>query len=226
MLLLALACSSLLLAASTRSQDVARIHHSATVFRQIMATPDHAIPRRLLSSAKCVAIVPSEVQVAFMFGGKHGIGVVSCRTANGWSAPAFISVGGGSYGFQIGASSTDIVMVFRNRSGLSSLLSDKFRVGVGATAAAGPVGRNASASTDIKMHAEILTYARSRGAFAGVSLNGAVVQPDHSADAALYGSNVRTKQIVAGDVAVPGAAKPLVRALLKYGSTETAMASR
>jgi lipid-binding SYLF domain-containing protein len=209
--LVLVAFGSLATAASTRSDDVARIRRSAQVFQEIMATPDRSIPRKLLSSAKCIAIIPGEKQVAFMFGGKHGKGLVTCRTATGWSAPAFLSVGGGSYGFQIGASSTDIVMVFRNRRGLNNLLSDKFRVGTGATAAAGPVGRNISASTDIKLHAEILTYARSRGAFAGVSLNGAVVQPDHTGDAALYGPKVRTKQIVAGRVAVPAVAEPLVK---------------
>lgn len=225
-LLVCCTLSSLVQAASDRSQDIARIEHSARVFRAIMATPDRSIPRKLLSSAKCIAIIPGEKQLAFMVGGKHGKGLVTCRTASGWSAPAFLSVSGGSYGFQIGASSTDIVMVFRNRSGMDSLLSDKFRVGTGATAAAGPVGRDVSASTDIKLHAEILTYARSRGAFAGVSLNGAVVQPDHSADAALYSPNVRTKQIVAGQVAVPSAAEPLVREISRDASTETASNTR
>ena len=209
---------------SDRRQDVARIRRSAEVFQSIMATPDHAIPRKLLHSAKCIAIIPGEKQAAFLIGGKYGKGLVTCRTESGWSAPAFLSLGGGSYGFQIGGSSTDVVMVFENRNGVRELLSDKFKLGATATAAAGPVGRDVSASTDIKLHSEILTYARSRGAFAGVSLNGAVVQPDESGDTALYGSDVRTGQILAGDVKVPSAAGPLIHALSRYSRTETARA--
>lgn len=208
--------------ASSRSSDISRIHRSAEVFQEVMGTPDHAIPQRLLNSAKCIAIIPGEKQLAFMVGAKHGKGLVTCRTSKGWSAPAFLSVSGGSYGFQIGGSSTDIIMVFRNRNGLKNLLSDKFRIGAGATAAAGPVGRNAAAGTDLKLHAEILTYARSRGAFAGVSLNGAVVEPDQSGDAALYGPNVTTKQIVAGDVAVPSAARPLISSISRYTPQQVA----
>jgi SH3 domain-containing YSC84-like protein 1 len=207
---------------SDRRQDVARIQRANEVFQSIMATPDHAIPRKLLHSAKCLAIIPGEKQAAFLIGGKYGKGLVTCRTANGWSAPAFLSLGGGSYGFQIGGSSTDIVMVFENRSGLRNLLSDKFRLGAGATAAAGPVGRDVSASTDIKLHSEILTYARSRGAFAGVSLNGAVVQPDDSGNAALYGEDVSTRQILAGEAKIPSAADPLIHTLARYSRTETA----
>jgi lipid-binding SYLF domain-containing protein len=199
--------------ATSRSDDLARIRASTEVFHEIMGTPDKAIPRNLLSSAKCIAIIPGEKKFAFMIGGSYGKGLVSCRTAHGWSAPAFLSVGGGSYGFQIGGSSTDIVMVFRNRRGLDSLLSDKFRIGADATAAAGPVGRHAAAATDIKLNSEILTYARSRGAFAGISLNGAVVQPDSSGNAALYGESARTKQIVDGGVAVPAAARRLTQEL-------------
>jgi SH3 domain-containing YSC84-like protein 1 len=209
-------------ATSDSTEDVARIDRSADVFRSIMKTPDRAIPRRLLHSAECVGIIPGEKQAAFFIGGKYGKGVVICRTANGWSAPAFLSVSGGSYGFQFGGSSTDIVMVFRNRNGLKNLLSDKFRLGATATAAAGPVGRDVSAATDVKLHSEILTYARSRGAFAGVSLNGAVVQPDESGDTAMYGANARTKQILSGRLGVPSAAERLVRALSDYSGTETA----
>jgi SH3 domain-containing YSC84-like protein 1 len=217
-----------LAAASTsdRRQDVARIDRSAEVFRSIMKTPDHAIPRQLLHSAECIAIIPGEKQAAFFVGGKYGKGVVTCRTADGWSAPALLSVAGGSYGFQFGGSSTDIVMVFQSRNGLKDLLSDKFRIGATASAAAGPVGRNVSAATDVKLHSEILTYARSRGAFAGVSLNGAVVQPDTTGDAAMYGANTRTKQILAGSVTVPTAAHPLIRTLSDYSRTETAHLSK
>lgn len=199
--------------ATSRSDDLSRIRNSAAVFHEIMGTPDKAIPQNLLGSAKCIAIIPGEKKFAFMVGGSYGKGLVSCRTAHGWSAPAFLSVGGGSYGFQIGGSSTDIVMIFRNKRGLDSLLSDKFRIGADATAAAGPVGRHAAAATDIKLNSEILTYARSRGAFAGISLNGAVVQPDESGNIALYGENARTRKIVDGGVPAPAAAQRLIHEL-------------
>ncbi|HLI35631.1 MAG TPA: lipid-binding SYLF domain-containing protein [Terriglobia bacterium] len=215
-LLIAGLASVAMSATSSRSDDIERIHHAAEVFQEIMSTPDKAVPQELMESAKCIAIIPGEKKFAFMVGGRYGKGLVTCRTSKGWSAPAFLAVGGGSYGFQIGGSSTDIVMVFKNRNGLDSLLSDKFKIGADATAAAGPVGRHASAGTDIKLNSEILTYARSRGAFAGVSLNGAVVQPDESGNAALYGSNVRTKQIVDGGVAVPSAAHTLISEITRY----------
>lgn len=217
------ACSTILIAAfstamladSSRSDDVARIQRATEVFHEIMATPDKAIPQELIESAKCIAIIPGEKQFAFMFGGKYGKGLVTCRTAHGWSAPAFLAVGGGSYGLQIGGSSSDIVMIFRNKSGFDSLLSDKFRIGAGATAAAGPVGRHVAADTDVKLHAQILTYSRSRGAFAGVSLNGAVVQPDTSGNAAMYGSGVTTKEIVDGRTKKPKAAGALSREITR-----------
>ncbi|MGH9446427.1 MAG: lipid-binding SYLF domain-containing protein [Terriglobia bacterium] len=204
------------LAASSRSDDVARIRSATDVFREIMATPDKAIPRDLLSDARCIAIIPGEKKAAFLVGGKYGKGVVTCRTPHGWSAPAFLAIGGASYGFQIGGSSTDIVMVFTNIRGLDSLLSDKFKIGANAEAAAGPVGRSAGASTDIKLRSEILTYSRSRGLFGGVSLDGSVVQPDDSGNEAMYGADARTKQIVDGHVHVPAAARPLIHDLVRY----------
>ncbi|MGH9356111.1 MAG: lipid-binding SYLF domain-containing protein [Terriglobia bacterium] len=210
------------MADSTKSDDVARVQSAAEVFHEIMATPDKAVPQELLESAKCVAIIPGEKKFAFIVGGKYGKGLVTCRTAHGWSAPAFLTVGGGSYGLQIGGASTDIVMIFRNRNGLDSLLSDKFKIGGSATAAAGPVGRHVSANTDIKLKAQILTYARSRGAFAGISLNGAVVQPDDSGNAALYGPNARTKQIVDGKVRVPREAHALIAELDRYSREQAA----
>jgi SH3 domain-containing YSC84-like protein 1 len=213
-------------ATSDRKDDVDRIDNSARVFRSIMRTPDHAIPRDLLSSARCIAVIPGEKQAAFLVGAKYGKGIVTCRTPHGWSAPAFLSVAGGSYGFQIGASSTDIVMVFRSRHGLADLLSSKFRLGADATAAAGPVGRHVAAATNITLHSEILTYARSRGAFAGVSLNGAVVQPDDSGDAAMYGPSIRTKQILDGGVHVPVSARPLMIALRRYGPVPSERVAR
>jgi len=194
------------LASSDRSQDIDRLQASTQVFRQIMDTPDKGIPQELLESAKCVAIIPGEKQAAFIIGGQYGKGLATCRTAHGWSAPVFLKVEGGSVGFQIGGSSTDIVMVFMNDNGLRHLLSDKFRVGADATAAAGPVGRHVAAGTDIRFNSEILTYSRSQGAFAGVSLNGAVVQADQSGDRAIYGRKADRKQILNGAVPVPRAA--------------------
>ncbi len=148
--------------ASDREDDNARIRDASRVFREIMNTPDKGIPQELLESAKCVAIIPGEKKFAFMFGGSYGKGLATCRTAHGWSAPVFLALGGGSFGLQIGGSSTDIVMLFMNDHALQSLLSDKFKIGADATVAAGPVGRHAAAGTDIKLNAEILAYSRSR----------------------------------------------------------------
>jgi len=204
------------LANSDRSDDIQRINASAQVFREIMSTPDKAIPQELLESVKCIAIIPGEKQAAFIFGGQYGKGLATCRTAHGWSAPVFLAVGGGSVGFQIGGSSTDVVMLFMDDNGLRHLLTNKFKIGADATAAAGPVGRHVSAGTDVKLNSEILSYSRSQGAFAGVSLNGAVVQSDQSGDKAMYGSKADRKQILDGAVPVPKAALPLVREIAKY----------
>ena len=198
------------LKAADRQDDIDRIRASREVFQQIMSAPDKAIPDELLESAKCIAIVPSEVKFAFIFGGRYGKGLVTCRTAHGWSAPVFLMVGGGSFGFQIGGSATDLVLVFRHHQGVTSLLNHDFKIGADATAAAGPVGRHAAASTGIAMKAEILSYSRSRGVFAGISLNGAVVKVDQSADEALYGRGVSREKVLAGDVQVPDAARRLV----------------
>ncbi len=156
--------------ASDREDDVARTQKAAQVFKEIMDTPDKGIPHDLLESAKCIAIIPGDKKFAFIFGGSYGRGIASCRTGNGWSAPMFIAIDGGSVDYQIGGSSTDVVMLFMNDHALHSLLSDKFKLGADASVAAGPVGRNAAASTDIKLGAEILSYSRSKGLFAGVSL--------------------------------------------------------
>ena len=208
--LLVLSIATPMLFGSDRSDDIARIQNSEEALHAIMGAPDKAIPQEMFESAKCIAVIPGEKKVGFLFGGQYGKGLVTCRTPHGWSAPAFLTVAGGSVGFQIGASSTDIVMLFMNQDGVRHLLSDKFKIGGDATAAAGPVGRHASAATDLEMHAEILTYARSRGVFAGVSLNGAVVEADHSGDRALYGRHVTRQDILDGKVAVPKVADPLV----------------
>ena len=202
--------------ASDRDEDVGRIKAATQVFQEIMNTPDKSIPLELLETAKCIAIIPGEKKVAFGIGGNYGKGLATCRTAHGWSAPLFLAVGGGSVGFQIGGSSTDIVMLFMNDQALQSLMRDKFRIGADASAAAGPVGRHAAAGTDIKLNAQILTYARSKGAFAGVSLDGAVVQSDQSGDQAMYGANVNRQEILNGKVPVPNPAQPLLNNIEKY----------
>ena len=206
---------------SKLNDDIERINNSAQVFQEIMNTPDKGIPEELLESAKCIAIIPGTKRFAFIAGGEYGKGLVTCRTTEGWSAPLFLTIGGGSFGLQIGGSSTDLVMIFRNRKGLDSLLSDKFKIGADATAAAGPVGRHADAATDVKMKAEILTWSRSRGIFAGISLDGAVVEPDRSGDEAMYGANAKPKEILNGGVHVPKAAETLVSEITRYARAAT-----
>jgi len=203
--------------ASDREDDVSRTRKAAQVFKEIMDTPDRGIPHDLLESAKCIAIIPGDVKFALIFGGSYGRGVASCRTAHGWSAPMFVAIEGGSVGYQIGGSSTDLIMLFMNDHALHSLLSDKFKLGADASVAAGPVGRKAAASTDLKLNAEILSYSRSKGIFAGVSLDGAVLQADKSGDQALYGDNVDRHDILDGKVPVPKSAMGLIQELRDYG---------
>ena len=202
--------------ASDRDDDIGRIQKATQIFHEIMSTPDKGIPRDLLEKARCVAIVPGEEKLAFIFGGNYGKGLATCRTGNSWSAPMFIAVGGGSVGFQIGGSFTDVVLLFMNDHALQSLLSDKFKIGADVTVAAGPVGRHAAADTDLKLSAEILSYSRSKGIFAGASVDGAVVQADRSGDKALYGSDVTHKEILDGKAAVPGPARSLLEELANY----------
>jgi lipid-binding SYLF domain-containing protein len=195
---------------------VNRTHKAAQVFKEIMSTPDHGIPHDLLNSAKCIAIIPGDVKFAFIFGGNYGRGLATCRTGHGWSAPMFVAIDGGSVGYQIGGSSTDLVMLFMNDHALKSLLSDKFKLGGDASVAAGPVGRTAEAGTDVKLNAEILSYSRAKGLFAGVALDGAVVQADKSGDQAMYGGDVDRHDILSGKVAVPASARPLLHELSDY----------
>ncbi|MGD0963886.1 MAG: lipid-binding SYLF domain-containing protein [Candidatus Acidiferrales bacterium] len=202
--------------ASDREDDVKRTHRATQLFRDIMNAPDRGIPHDLLESAKCIAIIPGEVKFAFIFGGNYGRGVATCRTGHGWSAPMFVAIDGGSVGYQIGGSSTDLVMLFMNDHALQSLLSDKFKLGADASVAAGPVGRNATAATDLKLGAEILSYSRTKGVFAGVSLDGAVVQADKSGDKAMYGNDVDRHEILSGKVAVPASARPLLHEISGY----------
>jgi SH3 domain-containing YSC84-like protein 1 len=202
--------------ASDREDDVKRTDRAAQVFREIMNTPDQGIPQDLLESAKCIAIIPGEVKFAFIFGGSYGRGLATCRTEHGWSAPIFVAIDSGSVGYQIGGSSTDLVMLLMNDHALQSLLSDKFKLGADASVAAGPVGRNAAAGTDLKLKAEILSYSRSKGVFAGVSLDGAVMQADKSGDKAMYGDDVNRHEILDGKVAIPASAQALLHELGGY----------
>jgi len=211
-----IAIASLTAVASDRDDDVNRTQKAAQVFKEIMNTPDQGIPSNLLESAKCIAIIPGDKKFAFVFGGSYGRGIATCRTEHGWSAPMFVAIDSGSVGYQIGGSSTDIVMLFMNDHALQSLMSDKFKLGADASVAAGPVGRNATAATDLKLNAEILSYSRSKGVFAGVSLDGAVMQADKSGDKAMYGDDVNRHEILDGKVAVPASARELVEELGGY----------
>ena len=215
-ILLLLLVSAGILSASDREDDLNRIQNATRVFQEIMSAPDKGIPNEILESAKCIAIIPGDKKFAFIFGGNYGRGVATCHTAHGWSAPIFLAVDGGSIGYQIGGSSTDLVMIFMNDRALQSLLGDKFKLGADASVAAGPVGRHAAAGTDIRMNAEILSYSRAKGVFAGVSLDGAVVQADKSGDRAMYGDDVNRHEILSGKVSVPESARLLVREIGRY----------
>jgi lipid-binding SYLF domain-containing protein len=196
-----------------------RLDESTAVMKEIMATPDSAIPQELLESSRCIVIVPGMKKAAFIIGAKYGKGFLVCRKASGigWSAPAAIMVEGGSFGFQIGGSETDVVMLVMNSGGVDKLLSSKFTLGADASVAAGPVGRTASAKTDLQLHAEILSYSRSRGLFAGVALNGATLRPDEGTNTELYGNQVTNREIVTGTKTRKSAAgTKLTEALNKY----------
>lgn len=218
--LLAMGLAMPVLAGSSRSDDVSRIQAAADVFKEIVDTPESSIPLDLLQSASCIAIIPGQMHFAFIVGANYGKGIVVCRIGDKpsriWSPPAFVMISGGSFGFQIGGASTDLILVFRNRNGLKKLLSDKFKIGGQATAAAGPVGRDASASTDLQLHAQILSYSRSRGVFAGISLAGAVFQPDHDGDVAMYGETMDSQTILNGKVVAPPEAAELLAEVKKY----------
>lgn len=195
-----------------------RIKNAADVLDQIMGVKENAIPDKIMSSAECVAVVPSMVKLAIGFGGSHGKGVATCRTANGWSAPAPFSITGGSWGLQIGGEAVDLVMLVMNQKGMDALLSSKFKVGGDASAAAGPVGRAAAADTDIKMKASILTYSRARGVFAGIDLSGAKVSQDRDETHVLYGKMVPFNEILSGKVAPPTGSEPFLAAVRKYAT--------
>ena len=204
-------------AGSNREDSVARLQSSVDVLHAIMATPDKGIPEEVLSNAKCILVVPDLIKGGFIFGGKHGRGVASCRTASGWSAPAFVSVGGGSWGLQIGVEGVDLVMLVMNDNGFQHLLSSKFELTGEGSVAAGPVGRHASAGTDWKMNTQMLTYSRSRGAFAGITLEGAVVQQDDDSTRAIYGKNMKFRNILSGKAPTPKSADAFLKAVADAG---------
>ena len=203
-----------------KSKEAERIEDAATAFEEIMAAPDKGIPRDVLSRAQCVAIIPSMKKVAIGFGGQHGKGLVSCRmTGGGWGPPSMLTLTGGSFGLQLGAQATDVFMLIMNKRGIDYLTRDKFEVGGDLSAAAGPVGREATAGTDVGLRAEIYTYSRSKGLFGGISLKGAAVRPDKDANRSLYGRAVEARDLLLeGNAAPPADAKPFMAALSKYGA--------
>jgi len=202
-----------LAAGSTRKDATERLQNSAAVLKEIAAAPDKGIPEEVLKDSQCIVVIPHLVKAGFIFGAKYGRGVAVCRTSAGWSAPAFISVSGGSWGLQIGAEGVDLVMLVMNQKGLQHLLSSKFELSGEGSVAAGLVGRHASAGTDWMLNTEMLTYSRSRGIFAGLTLEGAVVAQDGDATVAMYGDDVSFKRILMGEVAAPGQAAPFLRAV-------------
>jgi lipid-binding SYLF domain-containing protein len=204
------------LAKEGRTEVTDRLNDAAKVLDELMGTPDNSIPETVLGKAKCVAVIPSMVKGGFVIGGRHGRGVVTCRTANGWSAPAFISLTGGSWGAQIGLEKVDLVLVFMNKRGVDSLLKDNFKMGADASVAAGPVGRHAEAATDAKLNSEILAYSRAKGLFAGLELNGAAVKPDNDSDVAFYGRDINWRETLSGTMKAPAGADPFIDAVRKY----------
>jgi len=195
-----------------------RLTKAGQILDEIMSSPDKGIPQEVIDNAKCIAIVPNLLKGAFFFGGKHGRGVATCRTAIGWSAPAFISVGGGSFGLQFGAEGIDLIMTVMNEQGMQRMLSNKFQLGGDATAAAGPVGRHASAGTDWKADSEILTYSRAKGLFSGISLTGAVVEQDDDATRFIYHKMIGQKTILSGKVEAPVVATSFMTAVKNASS--------
>jgi SH3 domain-containing YSC84-like protein 1 len=205
-----------------RDKVIGRVDAAGTVMNEIMAAPDNGIPEEILGSAECVAVVPSMLKGGFIVGGAYGKGLASCKTPQGWSAPAFFRVEGGSVGFQIGGQAVDLVMVIMNEPGMRELLSSKFKLGADASVAAGPVGRHAEGATDWKMRAQVLTYSRARGVFAGLSLNGAVIKQDRDDTRAFYGRMVPYRSLLTGTHPAPADANPFLETLRRYAPMKAA----
>jgi lipid-binding SYLF domain-containing protein len=189
------------------------LDHAGAVLRDIMSVPDKGIPEEVLEHAKCVAVVPNLIKGGFVFGAEGGRGVATCRTQNGWSAPAFFTITGGSWGLQIGVEGVDLVLIIQNDRGMQRLIGSKFEIGADASAAAGPVGRHPSADTDWKLTTEILTYSRSKGAFAGITLTGAAIRRDNNSTDAIYGHEIPTRSILQGAIPVPPVAHAFLDAV-------------
>jgi lipid-binding SYLF domain-containing protein len=204
--------------ANDTNESIKRLTEAAAVFSEVMATPDKGIPQELLENAHCIVIVPGLKTAAFIVGGKYGKGYLSCRKAGGagWSAPATVRIEGGSVGFQIGGSATDLIMLVMNDRGVNKLLSSKFTLGAEGSVAAGPVGRTATAQTDAQLHAEILSWSRSQGLFAGLALEGATLRQDLDDNAALYGKKLENREIVTTGIRAPRAAAKLISQLNHY----------
>jgi lipid-binding SYLF domain-containing protein len=206
-------------ASERRDADLERVQTAGTVLNQIMSAPDQAIPDKIMSGAKCIAVIPSSLKASFIFGANYGKGVATCRTEKGWSAPAFFKVTGGSFGFQAGGQASDLVLIIRTDDGMQHLLQSKFKLGADASAAAGPVGRDAQASTDLTMRAQVLTYSRARGLFLGVSLSGGVIKQDDADTQAFYGKDWTYFSILNGQVPSPKEGEPFLLAVEKYAPT-------
>jgi lipid-binding SYLF domain-containing protein len=200
-------------AGTNREATVDRMDHAGRVLHEIMAAPDKGIPEEVLEHAKCVAVVPHLLKGGFVIGAENGRGVATCRTADGWSAPAFFTITGGSWGLQIGVEGVDLVLIIQNDKGMQQLIGSGFELGADASAAAGPVGRHASADTNWKLETEVLTYSRAKGLFAGVTLNGASIRRDDDSTEAIYGRDIPTRRILQGDEAVPASAQSFLDAV-------------
>jgi lipid-binding SYLF domain-containing protein len=198
----------------SKAQD--RVQAAADVLNEIQGTPDQGIPAEVLGSAECVAVVPSMLKGGFVVGARYGRGLASCRTPKGWSAPAFFTVTGGSFGLQIGGQAVDLVMLIMNKDGMHKLLSSQFKLGADASVAAGPVGRHAAADTDWKMRAQVLSYSRARGLFAGLELNGAVIKQDKDSTREFYGHMVTSNAALEGEIEAPSSAYPFLQTLAKW----------
>jgi lipid-binding SYLF domain-containing protein len=210
------------LAFGAKDENMKRLHESAAVFHEIMSAPDKGIPHDILEKAQCIGIVPNEKRAGFIVGAKYGKGELVCRTATGWSAPDVIRIEGGSVGFQIGAGETDLVFVVMNKTGEHHLMEDKFTIGGDASAMAGPVGRTAEAQTDAMMHAEILSYSRARGVFAGISLDGSTLRPDKDDNRDFYGRDITPREILSGSVPPPPGTDELYSELGRYSPGHSA----
>jgi lipid-binding SYLF domain-containing protein len=200
-------------AGTSREATIDRLDHAGKILHEIMAAPDSGIPEEVLERAKCVAVVPNLLKGGFVFGAENGRGVATCRTAKGWSAPAFFAITGGSWGLQIGMEGIDLIMIIQNQKGMQRLIGSGFQLGADASAAAGPVGRHASANTNWKLDAEVLTYSRAKGAFAGLTLNGASIRRDDDSTEAIYGPSVTTRRILSGKVPAPASAEAFLNAV-------------